>query len=147
MQTLYHRLISSTRKSINATTEGAFLSLKLSDAKAIVEKMASNSTCNEERTLSRKKGGGINHLKEADMVTAKLDLIMKKLDIEKKEVMHINDYHIREVSLIKRLSCIPPGYISGARPPLETLESIQLIHSISRYLVIKSSRASSSSSS
>jgi len=55
--------------------------------------MASNSTCNDERTQSRKKGG-IHHLKEADMVTAKLDLIMKKLDIEKKEVMHINDSHM-----------------------------------------------------
>jgi len=61
------------------------------DAKALVEKMASNSTWNEERTQPQKKGGGIHHLKEADMVTAKLDLIMKKLDIEKKEVMHIND--------------------------------------------------------
>jgi len=28
------------------------------------------------------------------MVTVKLDLIMKKLDIEKKEVMHINDSHM-----------------------------------------------------
>ena len=56
--------------------------------------MAPNSTCNEERTQSWKKGGGIHHLKEADMVTTKLDLIMKKLDIEKKEVMHINDSHM-----------------------------------------------------
>jgi hypothetical protein len=56
--------------------------------------MASNSTCSEERTQPRKKGGGIHHLKEANMVTAKLDLIMKKLDIEKKEVMHINDSHM-----------------------------------------------------
>jgi len=50
MQTFYHELISSTRESIDATAGGAFLSLKLSDAKALVEKMASNSTCNEERT-------------------------------------------------------------------------------------------------
>jgi len=56
--------------------------------------MASNSTCNEERTQPRKKGGGIHHLKKADMVTANLDLIMKKLDIEKKEVMHNNDSHM-----------------------------------------------------
>jgi len=56
--------------------------------------MASNSTCNEERTQSQKKGRGIHHLKEANMVTTKLDLIMKKLDIEKKEVMHINDSHM-----------------------------------------------------
>ena len=94
MQTFYHGLISSTHESIDAAARGAFLSLKLSDAKALVEKMASNSTCNEECTQSRKKGGGIHHLKEANMVTAKLDLIIKKLDIEKKEVMHINDSHM-----------------------------------------------------
>ena len=94
MQTFYHGLISSTRESIDAAARGAFLSLKLSDAKALFEKMASNSTCNEERTESRKKGGGIHHLKEADMVTTKLDLIMMKLDIDKKELMHINDSHM-----------------------------------------------------
>jgi len=94
MQTFYHGLISSTYESIDATAGRAFLSLKLLDAKALVEKMASNSTCNEERTQPQKKGGGIHHLKEADMVTAKLDLIMKKLNIEKKEVMHINDSHM-----------------------------------------------------
>jgi hypothetical protein len=36
----------------------------------------------------------MHQLKEADMMYAKLDLIMKKheeRDIEKKEVMHIND--------------------------------------------------------
>jgi CCR4-NOT transcriptional regulation complex NOT5 subunit len=36
----------------------------------------------------------MHQLKEADMMSAKLDLIMKKLeerDIEKKEVMHINN--------------------------------------------------------
>jgi len=93
MQTLYHRLISSTREFIDAAAGGAFLSLKLLDAKAIVEKMASNSICNEERTQYRNKGGVIHHLKEADMVTAKLDLIMNKLNIEK-EVMHINDSHM-----------------------------------------------------
>ena len=91
MQTFYHGFISSTRECIDASARVAFLSVKLSDAKALVEKMASNSTCNEECTQSWKKGGGIHHLKEADMVTTKLDLIMKKLDIEKKEVMHIND--------------------------------------------------------
>jgi len=94
MQTFYHRLISSTRESIDTAAGGAFLSLKLSNAKALVQNMASNSTCNEEHTQSQNKGGGIHHLKEADVVTAKLDLIMKKLNIEKKEVMHINDSHV-----------------------------------------------------
>jgi len=40
MQTFYHRLISSTRESIDVASVGAFLSLKLSDTKALVEKMA-----------------------------------------------------------------------------------------------------------
>jgi len=56
MQTFYHGLSSSTCESIDAAARGAFLSLKLSDAKALVEKMASNSTCNEKRTnLGRKE--------------------------------------------------------------------------------------------
>jgi len=73
MQTFYHGLISCTRESIDAAAGVAFLSLKLSDAKALVEKMASNSTCNEEHTQPRKKGGGIHYLKEPDMVTANVD--------------------------------------------------------------------------
>ena len=56
-QTFYHGLISSTRESIDAAAGGAFLPLKLSYAKALVEEMASNSTYNEERTQPQKKGG------------------------------------------------------------------------------------------
>jgi len=40
MQTFYHGLISSTHQSVDAAGRGAFLSLKLSDAKAHIEKMA-----------------------------------------------------------------------------------------------------------
>jgi hypothetical protein len=55
--------------------------------------MASNQSWNKERVQPRKRGGGMHQLKEADMVSAKLDLIMKKLearDTMKKEVMHIS---------------------------------------------------------
>ena len=38
MQTLYHGLISSTRESIDAAARGAFLSLKLSDAKDLLRR-------------------------------------------------------------------------------------------------------------
>jgi len=55
MQTFYHGLISSTRESIDATAGGAFLSLKLSDAKALVEKMASNSTAMKNVPSLRRK--------------------------------------------------------------------------------------------
>ena len=43
---------------------GAFLSLTISDATNIVEKMATNQGWNEERAQPRKRGGGINQLKE-----------------------------------------------------------------------------------
>ena len=41
--------------------------------------MASNQGWNEERSQPRKRGG-IHQLKEVDMLSAKLDLLMKKFD-------------------------------------------------------------------
>jgi hypothetical protein len=79
---------------MDAATGGAFLSLIINQATALVEKMASNQGWNEERTQTRKRGGGMHQLKEVDMMSAKMDLLMKRLDeraSEKKEVMHIHD--------------------------------------------------------
>jgi hypothetical protein len=79
---------------MDAAAGGAFLSLTIRDATALVEKMASNQSWNEERTQTRKKGGGMHQLKEVDMLSARMDLLMKKLEDranEKKEVMHIHD--------------------------------------------------------
>jgi hypothetical protein len=42
---------------MDATAGGAFLSLTIRDATALVEKMASNQDWNEERTQTRKRGG------------------------------------------------------------------------------------------
>jgi hypothetical protein len=73
---------------------GAFLSLNFRDATALVEKMASNQSWNDERTQPRKRGEGMHQLKEVDMLSAKMDLLIKKLEdrvSEKKEVMHIHD--------------------------------------------------------
>ena len=42
-----------------------------------------------------KKGGGMHQLKVVDMLSVKLDLLMKKLEDranEKQEVMHIHDF-------------------------------------------------------
>jgi len=92
MQTFYHGLGNSARETIDAAAGGAFLSLTISQATALVEKMASNQSWNEKRTQTRKKGGGMHQLKEVDMLSAKLELLMKKLDDrarDKKEVMHI----------------------------------------------------------
>jgi hypothetical protein len=94
MQTFYHELTNSTRETIDAAAGGAFLSLTIDQATALVKKMASNQGWNEERTQTHKRGGGMHQLKEVDMLSAKMDLLMKRLDEragEKKEVMHIHD--------------------------------------------------------
>jgi len=94
MQTFYHRLSNSTCETMDAAARGAFLSLTISQATALVEKMASNQGWSEERTQTCKRGGGMHQLKEVDMVAAMMDLLMKRLDeraTKKKEVMHIHD--------------------------------------------------------
>jgi hypothetical protein len=81
---------------MDAAARGAFLSLTLLAATTLVEKMTSNQSWNEEH-IPRKRGGGMHQLKEVDMLSAKMDLLMKKLEDranEKKEVMHIRDSHM-----------------------------------------------------
>ena len=59
--------------------------------------MAYNQGWNEECLQTRKRGGGMHQLKEVDMLSAKIDLLMKKLKDqanEKQEVMHIHDSHM-----------------------------------------------------
>jgi hypothetical protein len=46
MQAFYHGLINSTHENMDATTGGAFLSLKIPGEIALVEKMASNQGWN-----------------------------------------------------------------------------------------------------
>jgi hypothetical protein len=57
MQTFYHGLTNSTRETMDVTARGAFLSLTIAQATALVEKMASNQGWNEERTQTCKRGG------------------------------------------------------------------------------------------
>jgi hypothetical protein len=93
MQTFYHGLTTSTREIMDATAGGDFLSLTIRDASTLVEKMASNQGWNEERTQTRKRGG-MHQVKEVNMLSANMDLLMKRLDdraSDKKEVMHIHD--------------------------------------------------------
>ena len=80
MQTFYHGLTNSSREIMDATAGGAFMSFTIPDATALVEKMASNQGRNEEHAQTRKRSGGIHQLKEVDMLSTKMDLLMKKLE-------------------------------------------------------------------
>jgi hypothetical protein len=80
---------------MDATTGGAFLSLIIPAATALMEKMASNQGWNEEHLQTCKRGGGMHQIKEVDILCTKMDLLIKKLEDranEKQEVMHIHDF-------------------------------------------------------
>ena len=97
MQTFYHGLTNSTHETMDAAVGGAFLSLTIPAIIALVDKMASNQGWNEEHLQTHKRGGGMHQLKEVDMLSAKMDLHMKKLEDranKKQEVMHIHDSHM-----------------------------------------------------
>jgi len=128
MQTFYHGLSNSARETMDATVGGAFLSLTIPQATALVEKMASNQGWNEERTQTRKRGGGMHQLKEVDMLSTKLDLLMKKLDDkarDKKEVMHVYDSHLTCEE------CGDTGHLGNHCP--EMLEDVNYINNNNNY--------------
>ena len=123
MQIFYHGLTNSTRETMDAAIGGAFLSLTLLVAIALIEKMASNQCWNEERVQTHNKGGGMHQLKEVDMLFAKMDLLMKKLKDqanEKQEAMHIHD---------SCMTCEVRGYTghSGNNYP-ETQEDVNFVN-------------------
>ena len=79
LQSFYNGLTTTSRAHIDAAVGGAYLDLTIAKATALIEKMVSNQGWNEERSQSRTKGG-MHTVKETDMLAAKLDLLMKKLD-------------------------------------------------------------------
>jgi chorismate synthase len=55
IQTFYHGLTPSTRETIDAVAGGAFLSLTVRNATALVEKMVANQGWSEERTQTTRE--------------------------------------------------------------------------------------------
>jgi hypothetical protein len=74
----YHELIRSAREHIDATAGGTFFALSIEEAYKLVEKMTSNQSWDEEhtQTCTRK----VHQLEEVGILTAKIDLLMKKLE-------------------------------------------------------------------
>jgi hypothetical protein len=126
MQTFYHGLTSSARETMDAAAGGAFLSLTVTNATNLVEKMASNQSWNEDRQPPCKRG--MHQLKEVDMLSAKMDLIMKKLedrDPQPKEIMQIYD------TRMTCAECGNTGHTSKNFP--ETMEDLNFINNNNNY--------------
>ena len=92
---------TTSKVHLDAIAGGAYLDLTISKATALIEKMVSNQGWNEECSQPRTKGG-MHTVKETDMVAAKLDLLLKKLDEGNRQQMPVpvhamNSYFTYEV--------------------------------------------------
>ena len=88
LQNFYIGLTPMSRGHIDAAAGGAFLSLTINRAMALIEKMVSNQWWGEER-LQDEQQKGMHTMKETDML-AKMDFLMKRLDerAHEKEAMY-----------------------------------------------------------
>jgi DNA-directed RNA polymerase subunit F len=71
-------LIRSARENIDNVAGGSFFPLSIEEARKLVEKMDSNQSWDEERTQTHTHK--VHYLEEVDMLTARIDLLMKKLE-------------------------------------------------------------------
>jgi hypothetical protein len=75
LQNFYDGLIPMSRGHIDAAARGAFLSLTIDGATELINKMVTNQSWGEERKTQK----GMHTIKEAEMLTTKKDLLLKRL--------------------------------------------------------------------
>jgi hypothetical protein len=78
IQSFYHGLIHSAQEHIDVGAGGCFFTLNIKEARKLVEKMASNQSWDEDSTQTHPRK--VHQLEEVDMLTTKIDLLMKKLE-------------------------------------------------------------------
>jgi hypothetical protein len=78
IQSFYHGLVGSAREHIDAVVGGSFFALSIEEARKLVENMASNQSCDEECTQAHSHI--VQQLEEVDILAAKIDLLMRKLE-------------------------------------------------------------------
>jgi hypothetical protein len=78
IQSYYHGLIHSAMEHIGAAAGGSFFAHSINEAQALIEKMASSQSWIDECTQSLTQK--VHQLEEEDILTTKIDLLMKKLE-------------------------------------------------------------------
>jgi hypothetical protein len=78
IQTFYHELKRTTREHLDAAAGGGFFSLQVPAAKELIKKMVANQGWDGDRLQPRTHG--VHQVYGIDMITAKMDLLMKKLE-------------------------------------------------------------------
>jgi hypothetical protein len=78
-------LTQTTHDHVDAAASGAFFSLSPERATSLVEKMVSNQGWSDDRLQPCQRG--MHSVKEADMLAAKIDLLLKKFEGQDKAQM------------------------------------------------------------
>jgi hypothetical protein len=78
LQNFYNGLTPIARGHIDAAAGGAFFSLTIDRAKTLIKKMVSHQGWNDEHLQPHQRG--MHTVKEMDMLAAKLDLLLKKIE-------------------------------------------------------------------
>jgi hypothetical protein len=78
LENFYNGLTSTSRAHTDAAVGGAFFSLTINEAMALIEKMVSNQGWSEDRLQPQEDS--MYTMEEMDMLATKLDLLKKCLD-------------------------------------------------------------------
>jgi hypothetical protein len=78
IQRFYHGLIHAAHEHSDAAGGGSFFDLSIEEVHKLIEKVVSNQSWDDERTPSCTRK--VHQLEEVDMLTVKIDLLMKKLE-------------------------------------------------------------------
>jgi hypothetical protein len=76
LQNFYEGLTAMSKGHVDAAAGGAFLSLTINEATALIEKMVANQSWGEGRKTQK----GSQSAKEADVLAAKIDLLLQRMD-------------------------------------------------------------------
>jgi hypothetical protein len=76
LQNFYEGLTPMSKGHVDAAAGGAFLSLTIENATTLIEKMVANQSWGEGHKTQK----GMHTVKETDLLAAKIDLLMKRLD-------------------------------------------------------------------
>jgi hypothetical protein len=78
IQGSYHGLTNNAYSHLDVASGGALFSLNMREAMKLTEKMVSNQGWNNECLQPKKRG--MHTINEVDMPSAKMDLLMKKIE-------------------------------------------------------------------
>jgi hypothetical protein len=76
LQNFYEGLTAMCKGHVDAAAGGAFLSLTITEATALIEKMVANQSWGEGRKTQK----GMQTVQETDLLAAKRDILMKRLE-------------------------------------------------------------------